>query len=181
MAPNPRKYADLVTIGRVVKPQGRKGEMVVEVLSDRPERFTSLRRAFLPAESGLAREVTVTAAWPHKGRYVLKLQGVDSIDQAESCRGMEVRIAEDELEPLPEGSYYHHQLKGLRVEDPEGATLGVVQEVMTTAGEAPVLVIKGSNGELLLPLADSFVRRVDPEHGKIVAVRPEFLEDKVRR
>jgi 16S rRNA processing protein RimM len=106
---------------------------------------------------------------------------VDSIDQAESYRGMEVRIAEDQLEPLPEGSYYHHQLKGLCVEDPEGATLGVVQEVMTTAGEAPVLVIKGSHGELLLPLADSFVRRVDPERGKIVAVRPEFLEDEVRR
>jgi 16S rRNA processing protein RimM len=173
-------FEDLVTIGRIVKPQGRKGELAVEVMSDRPERFGSLQRAFVRGEKGLAREVIVTRSWPHKGRFVLKLEGVDSIDQAEAYRGMEIRIDEDELDPLPEGSYYHHQLKGLRVEDPEGRPLGVVQDVMTGAGDAPILVVKGEKSELLLPLADSFVRRVDREQGRIVAVKPEFLDDGVR-
>src|SRR4029453_9319964 len=103
-------------------------------ISDHPERFASLRRAFVPGDEGGAREVTVTRSWPHKGRFVLKLAGVDSIDQAEAYRGMEIRIAEDELDPLPEGSYYHHQLKGLQVEDPEGRALGIVSDVMTNAG-----------------------------------------------
>ena len=173
-------FEDLVTIGRIVKPQGRKGELAVEVISDRPERFGSLRRAFVPGDDGLAREVIVTRSWPHKGRFVIKLEGVDSIDEAETYRGMEIRIAEAELDPLPEGSYYHHQLKGLRVEDPEGRPLGVVRDVMTNAGDAAILVVKGEKNELLLPLADSFVRRVDRDQGLIVAVKPEFLEDEVR-
>jgi 16S rRNA processing protein RimM len=173
-------YSDLVTIGRIVKPQGRKGELAVEVISDRPERFASLRRAFVPGDQGLAREVTVTRSWPHKGRFVLKLEGVDSIDQAEAYRGMEIRIGEDELDPLPEGSYYHHQLKGLQVEDPEGRALGVVGDVMTTSGGVPNLVVRGTNGEWLLPLAETFVRRVEPERSRIVAVKPELVDGEAR-
>ena len=74
----------LVAIGRVVKPQGRRGEVVVEPFSDRPGRFPELRRAFVPAADGKGREVRVAGCWPHKGRYVLKLEGVDSIDDAEA-------------------------------------------------------------------------------------------------
>jgi len=173
-------FEDLITIGKIVKPQGRKGEVAVEVISDRPERFASLRRAFVPSEQGLAREVIVTRSWPHKGRFVLKLEGVDSIDEAEAYRGMEIRLAEDDLDPLPEGSYYHHQLKGLQVEDPEGRVLGVVRDVMTTAGDVANLVVQGTTGEWLLPLAEAFVRHVDPAQGRIVAVRPEFVGDEVR-
>ena len=51
---------------------------------------------------------------------VLKFEGVDSIDEAEKYRGIELRIGEDEVEALPAGSYYHYQLKGLKVEDPAG-------------------------------------------------------------
>jgi 16S rRNA processing protein RimM len=101
-------YAELVTIGRIVKPQGRKGELLVEPLSDRPERFPNLRRAFVPGSGTGARAVEVTACWPHKGRFVLKLAGVDSIDAAEGYRGMELRLPAEELPALPAGSYYHH-------------------------------------------------------------------------
>ncbi len=171
-----RAFDDLVTIGRIVKPQGRKGEVLAEVISDRPERFSSLRKAFVSGKGGLAREVAITTSWPHKGRFVLKLHGVDSIDEAEAYRGMDIRIGEEELEPLPEGSYYHHQLKGLRVEDPQGTELGVVREVMTTGGGAAILVVRGPKDELLLPMADTFVRHVDLDKGRMVAVSPEFLE-----
>jgi 16S rRNA processing protein RimM len=168
-----RPFADLVAIGRVVKPQGRKGEVLTEAFSDLPDRFPRLRRAFVSGPGGTAREVEVHSCWPHKGRFVLKLAGVDSIDDAERLRGQELRIGEEELAPLPAGSYYHHQLQGLRAETPEGRVLGSVAAVWETGGDAPVLVVQGPGGEVLIPLATEFVREVDLPGGRLVAVMPE--------
>jgi 16S rRNA processing protein RimM len=120
--------------------------------------------------------VRVASCWPHKGRFVLKLEGVDSIDEAERFRDLELRIPEEELARLPEGSYYHHQLVGLRVVDPAGAEWGEVRGLLETGAEAPVLVVRGEAGETLLPFAEAFVRRVDLAGGRLVAVRPEYLE-----
>ena len=173
-------FRDLVTIGRVVKPQGRKGEVLTEPITDRPDRFPSLRRAYVRGPGENALEVRVTRCWPHKGRFVLKLEGVDSIDAAESYRGLELRIAEEDLEPLPEGSYYHHQLRGLRVEDPSGAALGTVADLVETGGESVVLVVRGPGGELLIPLAERFVRRVDLSGGRLVAEPPVDVDADAR-
>jgi 16S rRNA processing protein RimM len=168
-----RKFGDLVAIGRIVKPQGRHGEVVVESFSDVPDRFPSLREAYVPGPDGTARAVRVASSRPHQHRFVLKLEGVDSIDEAERYRGLELRIGEEELAALPEGSYYHHQLRGLRVEDESGAPLGEITEVLTP-GATPVLVVQGPGGELMIPLADAFVREVDLAGGRMVATRPEM-------
>jgi len=168
-------FRDLVLVGRVVKPQGRHGEVKVEPFSDRKDRFPTLARAFVPAPGGGAREVRVERCFAHKDRFVLKLAGVDSIDEAEKLRGAELRIAEAELQALPEGSYYYHQLSGLRVDDEQGAAIGVVESVMETGAEARVLVVRGPEGETLLPFAAAFVKSVDIARGRIVAHRPEYL------
>jgi 16S rRNA processing protein RimM len=166
---------DWVTIGRVVRPQGRKGEVLTEVLSDRPDRFPSLRNVHAVHAGGADRLLDVVSCWPHKDRMVLKFLGVDSIDQAESLRGAELRIAEAELPPLPEDSYYHHQLKDLEVEDGEGRSWGRVVDVLDTGGGAPVLVVQGGERELLVPLAHDFIRRVDLEARRLVILVPEPL------
>ena len=172
----PPPFSEMVAIGRVVKPQGRKGEVLVHPLSDRPERFPSLREVYVPGDSGAARVMEVVSCWPHKGRFVLKFRGVESIDDAEAFRGMDVRIGEEELPALPAGSYYHHQLKGLAVEDEAGAAVGTVQDILETGGEAPVLSVRGTGAETLIPLAEAFVREVDLARGRIVVVRPQYLE-----
>ena len=169
-------WSALVAIGRVVKPQGRKGEVAVEPFSDRPERFPQLRRAYVAGPGEAVRAVEVTGCWPHKGRFVLKLEGVDSIDDAETLRGLELRIPEDELEALPEGSYYHHQLRGLRVEDEGGRAVGAVEDILEAGGEAPVLVVRGPRGETLVPLAADFIRQVDVAGGRLVVVMPELVD-----
>lgn len=168
-----RPYAEMITIGLIVKPQGLRGELAVEPLSDRERRFPELRQAFLPGPAGSAREVQVTSARPHQGRFLVKLEGVDSIDEAERLRGLELRIAEEQLEPLPEGSYYHHQLIGLEVYD-HGRSLGRVAELLE-AGAAPVLVVRGPQGETLLPLAERFVKRVDLAAGRLLVELPETV------
>jgi 16S rRNA processing protein RimM len=170
------RFSEMVAIGRVVKPQGRKGEVLTESHSDRPDRFPSLRRAYRAGPGGAAEEVRITSCWPHKGRYVLKLEGVDSISAAEGYRGLELRIPEDDIPALPPGSYYHYQLVGLRVRDEDGCPLGVVENIWETGGEAPVLVVRGAGGEVLLPLAETFVKRVDLDAGVLVGRAPELVE-----
>jgi 16S rRNA processing protein RimM len=172
---NPR-FADLVAIGRFVRPQGRKGELCLEPLSDHPDRFTSLRRAFVPGPGGSSRQVEVTGCWPHKRRVVVKLSGVDSIDQAETFRGLDLRIEESELPSLPEGCYYHHQLRGLTVSAPDGSPIGKVVELLEIVGAPTVLVVRGTTGETLIPLAEPFIRVVDLATGRLVAERPELVE-----
>jgi 16S rRNA processing protein RimM len=168
-------FAELVLVGRVVKPQGRRGEIAVEPFSDRADRFPKLARAFVAGAAGEAREVRVEGCYPHKGRYVLKLAGVDSIDAAETLRDAELRIEESELAALPAGSYYYHQLAGLLVEDEQGRAIGRVEQVMETGAETRVLVVRGADGETLLPFAHAFVRSIDVAGGRIVAARPEYV------
>ncbi len=168
-------FQELVLVGRVVKPQGRHGELAIEPITDREDRFPHLAHAFLPAPGGGAREVQVERVWPHKGRFVVKLAGVDSIDAAEALRGQELRIPEAELAELPSGSYYYHQLVGLPAFDERGAPLGVVADVLETGAEARVLVVRGEAGETLVPFAASFVREVDLARRRLVVLRPEYV------
>jgi 16S rRNA processing protein RimM len=169
-------FDDLVAIGRIVRPQGRKGEIIADVLSDRPDRFPRLRRAFVGTPGGDGREVTVASTWPHKGRFVLKLEGVDSIEAAERFRGLELRIPEEELEPLPAGSFYHHQLVGLDVAVVGGRALGAVESILETGAEAKVLVVRGPEGESLIPFAEGFVSRVDLAARRIEVVSHGWVD-----
>jgi len=169
------EFRELVLVGRVVKPQGRHGEVAVLCHSDRPDRFPTLRRAFVQGDGGELRELRVERAWPHKGRFVLKLEGIDSIEAAEKLRDRELRIPEDELPALPEGSYYHHQLAGMSVVDGSGASLGKVADVVETGAEARVLVVRGEQGETLVPFAAGHVKAVDLARGILIVERPEYV------
>jgi len=172
-----RPFAELVAIGRLLRPQGRKGEVLTEPLSDQPARFASLKAAYVPAPGGGSRRIEISDCWPHKGRFVLKIAGVDSIDEAEAYRGLELRIGEEELVPLPDGSYYFHQLRGLQVDGGAAGALGHVADVLETGGEAVVLVVKGEAGETLIPLAAPFVNEVDLAAGRMrVTLLPEYAD-----
>jgi 16S rRNA processing protein RimM len=161
------RFEDLVVIARLVRPQGRHGEVLAEPLSDKEGRFPGLKRVFVETEDGGSREAVVTSAWPHKGRWVLKLAGVDSIDAAEEQRGLRVGLPESELGPLPPGSFYHHQIRGLAVVSEGGEALGTVADILET-GAALVLVVRDGEVERLVPFAEPFVREVRLSEGRLV-------------
>jgi 16S rRNA processing protein RimM len=161
------RFEDLVVIGRLVRPQGRRGEVLAEPLSDREGRFAGLKRVFVEAGGGASRETQVTSVWPHKGRWVLKLAGCDSIDEAERQRGLRLGLPEEELGPLPAGSFYHHQIRGLAVVGEGGEALGRVEDVWET-GAALVLVVRDGRSERLVPFAAPFIRDVRLGEGRLV-------------
>ncbi len=103
--------------------------------------------------------------FPHKSRLVIQFEGISSIELAETLRNAELRIPIASLPPLPDGSYYHHELRGLDVRVESGASIGTVSELWET-GATPVLMIHDGQGrETLLPLVDAFIIEVNVKGG----------------
>ena len=161
----PPEDPDSVTIGVVLRPHGIKGEVVVEPLTDNEDRFAHLEEVRLARPSGSSSVLRVASVFPHKGRVVIHFEGVSGMDEAEELRGAELRIPLSALPKLPQGSYYHHQLKGLEVRVETGASLGTVTDLWET-GPTPVLVIQdGAKRETLMPLVDAFILEVNLAQG----------------
>lgn len=178
-APSSGGMSGFLAIACIVRPQGRRGEVLAVTLSDFPSRFENLRRAFLdqPAQPPVA--VIVEHTWPHKGKIVLKLSGVDSIDDAEKLRGRYVLIPREERTSLPEGQFYLWELEGCRVvvrENGGERTLGTVREVERTGG-VDLLRVADASREVLIPLAESICKEIDPQSKLIVVDPPADLLD----
>lgn len=169
-----REWSDLIAIGVVARSQGRNGEMAVNPLTDFPERFVDLARVYVEV-GGEAVPREVESARIHKGRPVVKLAGVASIDDAQAFSGKELRIPASEVVSLPDGSFYHFELMGLQVIDRSLGVLGIAERVLATGG-TDVLVVSAPNGEeLMLPFCAAICRRIDPAAGCIEVEAPEGL------
>ncbi len=172
--PGEDKY---LAVARITRPQGRRGEVAAEILTDFPERFTAMRRAYLENPTGEPEAVEIESAWPHKGRIILKLAGVDSIGAAEGVRGRHVLIQKADRIPLPEGHYYLWELEGCRVvrRSPSGAEeVGTVTAVEPTPG-VNLLRVSTGKGEVLIPFAQAICSRIDAETKTIWIEPPEDL------
>jgi 16S rRNA processing protein RimM len=162
-----------LAIARIVRPQGRKGEVAAEILTDFPARFEKLQSAFLEASGEAPRPVMVEFAWPHKGRMILKFVGIDSLEGAARLRGVHVFVPLEQRVPLPPHHYYLWELRGCRVLwERQEREIGVVADVEPTGG-VPVLHVARGDGksEVLIPLAQDICTRIDPE-AKIIAIDP---------
>jgi 16S rRNA processing protein RimM len=165
----------LVAVGRVVRAQGRHGEVAVEAWAASPEDLTAIGRVLVEDGGFGISELVVESARIHKGRPVLKFVGISDIDQAETLRGRELRIPETELRPLPSGSFYQFQIQGLRVKDRARGEIGVVDRVLETGG-TDLLVVRGGGGEeTLVPLCREIVKSIDPGQGWVDIEAPEGL------
>lgn len=168
-----------IAIACVLRPQGRKGEVLAEILTDFPERFENLERAFLDQPGASPRAVTVEDAWFHKGKVVLKFAGASSIDDAEKLRGRYVLVLEEERIALSDHQYYLSDLEGCQVvvegEGP-GRVVGTVTEVQKTGG-VDLLHVSDGTREVLVPFAKAICKVIDPEARLIVIDPPEDLLD----
>lgn len=137
---------EYITLARVLKTQGRRGEVAVEVHSDIPDRFVEGMRLLALDEAGRRRELKVEELWPHKGQLVLKFAGVDSISDAETLLRCELQVPRDERAELEQGWAYISDLAGCTVFDGERA-IGQILGVEFGAGEAPLLIVSSEPKE----------------------------------
>jgi 16S rRNA processing protein RimM len=156
-----------VTIGRIVALFGVRGEVKVLPQTDIPNRFTQLREVYLGPQHQRCR---ITKAGPYKESMVLlQLAGIDSANAAEPFIGQEITIPLAQIPALPSDQYYIHDLIGLRVETPNGQTLGIIADILAT-GANDVYVVReiGSGREVLVPAVKEMVKRVDISGGVII-------------
>lgn len=160
----------------VVRPHGLTGEVVVEVWSDAPERFRAGGSLRAHPEGGPARQVRIASSRPFGHRLLVRFDGVAAREDAERLRGAELSIQRREAAPLPPGRHYRFELLGLRVRTRSGEELGRVADVFAT-GSNDVIVVRGPEGEILLPAIESVLLEVSPERGELrVEVPPGLLD-----
>jgi 16S rRNA processing protein RimM len=179
---------DWVWLARIRRPQGRKGEVFADILTDFPEKFAERRRLWLVVDPESPRakanaapsEVELRAHWLHKGGVVLHFSGVDSISAAELLAGRIVAIPLAERAPLAEDEVYIADLIGCALVDVGGVApvlVGQIEEVDRAAGPVALLVVRGVTGEVLIPFAKSYLRTLDLAGKRVEMALPEGLTD----
>ncbi|MGA8528983.1 MAG: ribosome maturation factor RimM [Acidobacteriaceae bacterium] len=183
--PAPPARSPWTLLARLVRPQGRRGELTAELLTDFPERFHHRRRLYLipPERIGTRpREIELENFWFLRSRIVLKFQGIDSINEAEAIRGYEVAIPAEERVALDPGSVYAGELIGCHVIDLNHDSLDVGEIVDLDRGSSSteLLVVhrrglRGPDREALIPLVKEYIVRIDPDHRRVEMRLPEGL------
>lgn len=159
-----------VAVGRVLGAWGKAGDVKIEPLAP-DSAFAKGNRVHISGdEYGVER-------FAHAGKSAhLKLAGVAFRDQATALRGRFILVAESDLDPPPEGEFYRFQLMGLRVVSTEGAEIGEIADVLTTAAN-DVFVVRGPHREVLVPAIEDIVQSVDLEAGVMtIEVVPGLLD-----
>jgi 16S rRNA processing protein RimM len=168
-----------LAIARILRPQGRRGEVLAEPLTDSPLRFQGLREVFLENPGKPPQPIAVENVWSHKVRVVIKLLGVDSISSASRLKGRHVLIPVEERMALPPNHYYLWELQGCRVimERPgRWVEVGTVTDIEPTGG-VDVLHVATARGEVLIPLAQTICTKIDAQAKTILIDPPEDLLD----
>lgn len=160
-----------ISVGKIVAPHGVRGDLRILPDTDWPERYQALKRLFLGGKS-----YRILSARPHKNVYILRLEGVDDRNAAETLVGLTAEIPASDMPARPGGKWYDFQLLGLAAHTEDGAKAGVITEIIHT-GANDVYVIRPDEGkDILLPAIPDCVLSVGPAAGRMT-VRLQEWED----
>lgn len=167
---------DFVLVGRVVKPHGLHGEVLVKVLSDNPSRFDAGAQLLVGKDPGSADLMEVASARVNQDRLLLQFAESSSLEDAELLRDLMIFVGRDALEELGDGEFWEHELIGLSVVHRNGEVLGTLGEVIDRPAQ-DLWSIQTPRGDVLFPAAQPLVVSIDVEGGTIVIDPPEGLFD----
>lgn len=168
--------AEWLIVGRVGKPHGVHGDVLVDIITDFPERLADGVRFGLGSEDGPEEFHDAFRVRYHRGRWLLSVKGLRAREAIEPWRGRFLFLPEQSLEELPEGYYYEHHLVGLECVSPDGVTLGVVTGVDPGPAQTR-LVVRRDRRDFLVPYVPEIVREVDLDGGRLILDAPPGLLD----
>jgi 16S rRNA processing protein RimM len=174
--PAPRDdLPDRVEVGRVLRPHGVHGEVVVAVLSDVPGRFAAGSRLLAARDGGAVQTLVVQASRPHKSGAQVKFEGVDDRDAAEALRGLALEVERSRVPQAEPGTYYYYELLGCRCRD-GGRDLGEVVDLVEDGGGL-LLIVAAGDQRVPVPFVESFLRGIDVAARRIDVELPPGLLD----
>ncbi|HCG74065.1 MAG TPA: 16S rRNA processing protein RimM [Nitrospina sp.] len=153
---------DWIPVGRVTRTHGLKGELKF-FPADQDDLVVQKDQQIRLGETTFK----IKSVRGVKSPFIVKFEGVDSIEAAQSLSGQEVLVAKEDFESLPEGEYYRFEIEGLKAFDDTGKYYGVIEEIIAT-GSNDVYVVRGDGKEWLVPMIDSVVQNIDLEEGKLI-------------
>ena len=153
---------DWIPVGRLTRTHGLKGEL----------KFYPFEQNDITVQSGQRiclgkMQLKIESVRGIKSPFILKLDGINNIEDTKSLVGQEVRVARADFKQLPEGEFYRFEIEGLKVFNDTGKYYGVVEEIVET-GSNDVYVVRGEGKEWLIPMIDSVVQTIDLEQGKLI-------------
>lgn len=144
-----------MVLAEIFRPRGVRGELIARSLTDIPGRLESLKSAQVRLENGTDRAVVLENVWEHKGDWILKFAGVDSMNAAAEFRGGDLWVPVSERAALPDGDYFQSDLIGCQVVDRDnGRPVGVV-EGFEQYGGPPLMEVTLNGREILIPFVAS--------------------------
>ena len=155
-------------VGKIVNTHSLKGEVKVISSTDfEEERFKKGSKLLITRGNQLIREVVVESYRNHKNFLLVKFEGIDSVEEAEKLKNLQIKIDSDEVGELEENEFYFHQIIGCEVFDENDKNLGEIIDILTP-GANDVWVIKGENGkEILIPYIEDVVKKIDITNKKV--------------
>jgi len=176
------RWRAMVVVGRVARAHGRRGEVIVNLETDFPERRFRRDGIIYVNIGGDLQSLRISATRFQSGRPVIALEGFDSITKAESLAGHELRVPMSEQQPLPDGAYYEHVLIGCEVRTVDDSMVGTVVAVQGVVGASQLVVqAVNSDDEIDIPLAAPICVRVEPDRKRVVIDPPSGLLELNRR
>lgn len=169
------KDEELVTIGRVLREHGIKGELAVAPLTFDPEIFLH-RDEVLVKTRGSTERKKIKSARRHRNSLLIRFENCETPEDARLYRGAEILAAKSGIPELPEGVYYHNQIIGLKVYTNNGEYLGDVTDIIETGGN-DVYVVKGADREYLIPAIKDAVKEINVESNRMVVELMEAVEE----
>jgi len=137
-----------LVVGFLRRPHGVKGEILMDIHTDFPERLKTGMTLFVGDEY---QPMVIASRRPHSAGMLVRFRGIKPPENAGQYRNTRVYVPTADRPELPEGEYYHHQLIGLNVVTDEGRDLGRLVDILET-GANDVYVVRNADGnELLLP------------------------------
>ncbi len=159
--------ARLIALGRLVTTHGVRGELRLLPYAFPCHTLRKGLTVWVQEKTGPGRSYTVTSVRPHAPGVLVKLQGVDSLAQAQALREAIVSVEETQLAPLREGEFYYCQVIGLKVRTQAGEELGTIVQVFFSGGH-DVWVVRRGKEEYLIPVTEEIVRSIDIPRGQAI-------------
>ena len=165
--------AERVTIGRIERAFGVRGEVKVQSLSDVPGRFGQLKEVTLVAPAGDSLTTTVTHVRPGGRSYIMGFEAFTTPEEAARFRGAWLQIPRTASPSLADGLYYEYDLLGMTVVDEDKHILGRVEEILESSGNH-IFVVRRAQQELLIPALKRVIAAVDLV-GRVMTIRAEGM------
>jgi len=164
----------MAVVGRIARAHGIRGQVIVNLDTDFPDERFRPGATMYTERAGAVTPVTLTTVRFQNGRPVIGLQGVETMNEAEQLAGLQLRVPLEELAPLPDDTYYHHDLVGCVVVTEDGRSVGSVEGVEGTL-RGSRLIVRDGGREILIPLAKDICRTIDIAGKRIVIDPPDGL------